>query len=58
MLDLFLWKFMDTKAFDLQRVIKLVLILAHGQVQVERGFNDNKWPIASEKLNPNYFKNN
>ena len=33
---------MDTKAFDLQRVIKLVLILAHGQVQVERGFNDNK----------------
>ena len=57
MLDLFLWKFMDTKTFDdLQHVIKLVLILAHGQVQVERGFNDNKWLIAFEKLNPSYFK--
>lgn len=43
MLDLFLWKFMDTKTFDdLQHVIKLVLILAHGQVQVEWGFNGNK----------------
>ena len=56
-LDHFLWNFMDTKTFDdPQHVIKVVLILAHGQAQVEQGFNDNKWLIASEKLNSNYFK--
>ena len=58
-LDLFLWKFMDTKKFDgLQHVVTLVLILANGQEQAEWGFSVIKWLIVSEKLNFNYFKSN
>ena len=42
-LDYFLWKFTDMKMFGkLQNVIKILLILSHGQAQVERGFSSNK----------------
>ena len=42
-LDTFLCKFMDTPQYrDLWSVVKICLILSHGQAQVERGFNDNK----------------
>ena len=42
-LNYFLWKFTDLKMYaKLQHVIKIVLILSHGQTQVERGFRSNK----------------
>ena len=42
-LDYFLWKFTDLKMYaKLQHVIKIVLILSHGQAQVEREFSSNK----------------
>ncbi|MEO0687482.1 MAG: hypothetical protein AAFY76_21140 [Cyanobacteria bacterium J06649_11] len=42
-LDYFLWKHPDLKMFSkLQQVIKVCLILSHGQAEVERGFSSNK----------------
>ena len=42
-LDYFLWKFTDLKMYaKLQHVIKIALILSHGQAQVEREFSSNK----------------
>ena len=42
-LDYFLWKIMDLKMYaKVQHVIKIVLILSHGQGQTERGFSSNK----------------
>ncbi|XP_065665582.1 uncharacterized protein LOC136087006 [Hydra vulgaris] len=42
-LDYFLWKYTDLKLYtNLQQIFKIVLILSHGQAQVERGFSSNK----------------
>ena len=43
-LEAFLWKFIGTATqfMNLLNVVKLVLILSHGQAQVERGFSTNR----------------
>ena len=42
-LDYFLWKLTDLKMYaKLQHLIKIILILSHGQAEVERGFSSNK----------------
>ena len=43
-LEAFLWKFIGSASqfMNLRNVVKLVLILSHGQAQVERGFSTNR----------------
>ena len=42
-LGYFLWKYTDLKLYtNLQQIFKIILILSHGQAQVERGFSSNK----------------
>ena len=43
-LEVFLWKFIGSASqfMTLRNVVKLVLILSHGQAQVERGFSTKR----------------
>ena len=43
MLDTFLWKFLSPSSSfsSLTNVVKMLLILSHGEAQVERGFSVN-----------------
>ena len=43
-LDVFLWRYIGAKSqfSKLRNVFSMLLILSHGQAQVERGFSTNK----------------
>ena len=66
-LDSFLWKYMgsDSNYKSIWSIVKIILVLSHGQATVERGFSENKMilvenldmeSLIAQRLIFNYMK--
>ena len=66
-LDSFLWKYMgsDSNYKSIWSIVKIILVLSHGQATVERGFSENKMllvenldmeSLIAQRLICNYMK--